>query len=65
MESSSVTDEEMIDAMIQDPILINRPIVVTSKGAKLCRPCEAILTILPVKMEKDFVKEDGQIIQSL
>ncbi|HFU6693896.1 TPA: arsenate reductase (glutaredoxin) [Streptococcus agalactiae] len=65
LESSSVTDEEMIDAMIQDPILINRPIVVTSKGAKLCRPCEAILTILPVKMEKDFVKEDGQIIQSL
>lgn len=65
LESSSVTDEEMIDAMIQDPILINRPIVVTSKGAKLCRPCEEIFSILPVKMEKDFVKEDGQIIQSL
>lgn len=40
LESSSVADEEMIDAMIQDPILINRPIVVTSKGAKLCRPCK-------------------------
>ncbi|MDO4432768.1 MAG: arsenate reductase (glutaredoxin) [Aerococcaceae bacterium] len=56
------TDQEMIDAMMTDPILINRPIVVTAKGTKLCRPSEEVLEILPRTLEQAYIKEDGEII---
>jgi arsenate reductase len=57
------TDEELIEFMLAHPILINRPIVVTSKGARLCRPSEVVLEILPNPKIGDFVKEDGGIIK--
>ncbi|RLU28837.1 arsenate reductase (glutaredoxin) [Streptococcus iniae] len=57
-----VSQEELVDAMMQDPILINRPIVVTSRGTRLCRPSEEVLQILPVPFPSPFVKENGQVI---
>ncbi len=54
------TDGELIDLMLAQPILINRPIVVTPKGVKLCRPSEAVLDILPNPHIGKFVKEDGR-----
>ncbi len=58
------TDEELIDQMMAHPILINRPIVVTEMGTKLCRPAsESVLDILPQGLKEPFTKEDGQIIQ--
>jgi arsenate reductase (glutaredoxin) len=54
------TDGELIELMLKHPILINRPIVVTPWGAKLCRPSEAILDILPVPQKGPFAKEDGE-----
>ncbi|MGM4922182.1 arsenate reductase (glutaredoxin) [Tardiphaga sp. 804_B3_N1_9] len=58
------TDDELIDFMLAHPILINRPIVVTDKGVKLCRPSEAVLDILPNPHIGRFVKEDGEIIDA-
>ena len=57
------SDEELIDAMLREPILINRPIVETPLGTKLCRPSEAVLEILPVPKIAPFVKEDGELVQ--
>ena len=60
-----VTDEEILDAMIEHPILINRPIVVSPLGVKLCRPSEAVLDILPARQRGAFAKEDGeQVVDS-
>ena len=56
------SDDQIIDFMIAHPILINRPIVVTSKGARLCRPSEAVLDILPNPNVGPFTKEDGEVI---
>jgi len=56
------SDDELLDAMLRDPILINRPIVVTPLGAKLCRPSEAVLEILPATMAP-FTKEDGEVVR--
>lgn len=56
------TDEELIDFMMAHPILINRPIVVTPLGTRLCRPSEAVIDILPNPDIGPFVKEDGEII---
>ncbi len=53
------TDEELIEFMLEHPILINRPIVVTPWGAKLCRPSEVVLDILPLPQKGAFAKEDG------
>ena len=58
----ALTDEQLLDAMMAHPILINRPIVVTPKGAKLCRPSEAVLEILPNPDLGEFVKEDGEVV---
>ena len=58
------TDDELIDAMLQHPILINRPIVVTPKGARLCRPSEVVLEILPQPDIGRFTKEDGGVIET-
>jgi len=54
------TDEQLIDQMLAHPILINRPIVVTPWGVRLCRPSEAVLDILRVPQKGSFVKEDGE-----
>ena len=59
---ASLTDDELIDAMIAHPILINRPLVVTPLGVKLCRPSEAVLDILPEPQQAAFAKEDGEKI---
>lgn len=57
-----ISQEAIVDAMMQDPILINRPIVVSARGTKLCRPSEEVLQLLPVPFPGPFVKEDGQVI---
>ena len=57
------TDDQLLDFMLAHPILINRPIVVTPKGVKLCRPSETVLTILPNPHIGRFVKEDGEIVE--
>ncbi|TDT56880.1 arsenate reductase [Enterobacter sp. AG5470] len=54
------TDDQLIDFMLQHPILINRPIVVTPRGTRLCRPSEVVLDILPDAQKGAFVKEDGE-----
>lgn len=54
------TDDQLIDFMLQHPILINRPIVVTPRGTRLCRPSEVVLEILPGSQKGAFVKEDGE-----
>ncbi|HKY86012.1 MAG TPA: arsenate reductase (glutaredoxin) [Pseudorhodoplanes sp.] len=56
------TDNELIDFMIAHSLLINRPIVETPKGVRLCRPSEAVLDILPNPSIGEFVKEDGEVI---
>ncbi|MGA9548347.1 MAG: arsenate reductase (glutaredoxin) [Rhodomicrobium sp.] len=56
------SDDELIDFMLAHPILINRPIVVTPKGVKLCRPSEAVLDILPNPNIGPFAKDDGQVV---
>jgi arsenate reductase len=55
-------EEELIDFMVEHPILINRPIVETPKGARLCRPSEAVLAILPNPDIGSFTKEDGEVV---
>ena len=56
----SLSDEALIDAMMAHPILINRPLVVSPLGVKLCRPSEAVLDLLPAPQQGAFAKEDGQ-----
>jgi arsenate reductase len=56
----SLSDDALIDAMIEHPILINRPLVVTPLGVKLCRPSEAVLDLLPDAQRGAFTKEDGE-----
>lgn len=58
----SLTDSAIIDAMMAHPILINRPLVVSPLGVKLCRPSEAVLDILPAPQLGSFTKEDGEQI---
>ena len=57
-----LTDDELLDAMMAHPILINRPIVVSPLGVKLCRPSEAVLDILPDTQHGEFRKEDGELV---
>ena len=54
------SDDELLDAMLTYPILINRPVVVTPLGTKLCRPSEGVLDILPNPQQAPFTKEDGE-----
>lgn len=56
------SDEQLIDLMLQHPVLINRPIVVTPLGTRLCRPSEAVLEILPQPQRGAFNKEDGEAV---
>ncbi len=60
--ASHWTDRELVDVMLAYPILINRPIVVTPWGVKLCRPSELVLDILPLPQKGPFAKEDGEPI---
>ena len=62
LANSNLSDDALIDAMLQHPILINRPIVVTSKGVKLCRPSELVLAILDNPNIGTFTKEDGEVV---
>ena len=60
LDDASKSDEDLLDAMMVHPILINRPIVVAPLGARLCRPSEAVLDILPSPQRGAFAKEDGE-----
>ncbi|WP_409071294.1 arsenate reductase (glutaredoxin) [Halomonas sp. DWK9] len=59
LDDPTLSDDQLIDAMMAHPILINRPIVITPKGTKLCRPSELVLTLLDRPVAQ-FVKEDGE-----
>ncbi|KUO55507.1 MAG: arsenate reductase [Sphingomonadales bacterium BRH_c42] len=61
---TALSDESLIDAMMAHPILINRPLVETPLGVRLCRPSELVLEILPVGLGSDFTKEDGEVIHA-
>ena len=56
------TDAQLMDCIVQHPILMNRPVVVTPLGAKLCRPSELVLDILPKPQRASFSKEDGEVV---
>ena len=60
LDDPSLTDDQLLDAMMAHPILINRPIVVTPKGVKLCRPSDMVLDLLPAGPLADYVKDDGE-----
>ena len=62
LDDPALGDDALIDAMIAHPLLINRPIVIGPRGAKLCRPSEAVLSILNRPLAADFVKEDGDLV---
>ena len=59
LNNPSLSDDQLLDAMMQHPILINRPIVVSPKGVRLCRPSERVLELLPPQ-RGEFFKEDGE-----
>jgi len=58
----ALTDDQLLDAMLAHPILINRPFVVTPLGVRLCRPSEVVLDILPSPQKGAFTKEDGEVV---
>jgi len=60
LNDPNLTDDQLLDAMLKDPILINRPFVVTQLGTRLARPSEAVLDILPDAFKGAFFKEDGE-----
>lgn len=62
LEGSSHSDAELIALMVEHPILINRPFVVTELGVKLCRPSELVLDLLTQPQLKSFSKEDGEVV---
>lgn len=62
LDDAKWSDDDLIDQMLAHPILINRPIVVTSMGVKLCRPSELVLDILPLPQQGAFTKEDGEAV---
>ncbi|MBP6122815.1 MULTISPECIES: glutaredoxin-dependent arsenate reductase [Providencia] len=64
LDSIQWSDDQLIDFMLEHPILINRPIVVTELGTKLCRPSEVVLDILPLPQNGAFTKEDGEPVIS-
>jgi arsenate reductase len=62
LADETLSDDQLLDAMIANPILIERPLVVTDRGVKLCRPSEAVLDLLP-PLPTPFTKEDGQQVR--
>ena len=61
--SADVTDDALLDAMVAHPVLVNRPIVCTPKGVRLCRPSEVVLDLLETPVA-EFTKEDGEVVRS-
>ena len=64
LDDPALTDDQLLDAMLEHPILINRPFVVTPMGTRLSRPSEVVLDILPNSVIGRFVKEDGEVVES-
>jgi arsenate reductase len=62
LDDPKLTDDQLLDAMLTHPILINRPFVVTPSGVRLCRPSEVVLDILPLPQKGPFQKEDGELV---
>lgn len=62
LDDQTLPDAALIDAMMAHPILINRPLVVSPKEVRLCRPSEAVLELLPHPLPTPFVKEDGDVV---
>ena len=62
LDQPGTTDAQLIDAMLAHPILLNRPIVVTPLGTRLCRPSELVLDLLPKPQQTAFTKEDGEAV---
>lgn len=62
LDDPALSDDALLDAMLAHPVLINRPFVVTSNGARLCRPSELVLDILPLPQKGAFAKEDGEAV---
>ncbi|WP_434585415.1 glutaredoxin-dependent arsenate reductase [Klebsiella sp. R390] len=62
LHEDTFSEEQLIDFMLQHPILINRPVVVTPLGTRLCRPSEIVLDILPDNQKGAFTKEDGEAV---
>ena len=62
LTDTSVDDETLLNAMVEYPVLVNRPIVCTSKGVRLCRPSEAVFALMDVPSGSSFVKEDGEVV---
>jgi arsenate reductase len=63
LEDPTLSDEQLLDSVLAHPILMNRPIVVTELGTKLCRPSEEVLELLPVSKLAPFTKEDGDVVE--
>lgn len=61
LDDPSLSDDQLLDAMMADPVLINRPFVTTPLGTRLCRPSEVVLDILPA-LTRPFAKEDGEVV---
>jgi arsenate reductase len=61
LKAPTVSDDELIDAMAANPVLINRPVVISPKGVRLCRPSEEVLDLLP-EQRGEFRKEDGELV---
>ena len=62
LDNTTLSDDQLFDAMLKHPILINRPFVVTTKGTRLCRPSELVLDILEQPQQGAFSKEDGEVV---
>lgn len=62
LDDPALTDEQLINAMLENPILMNRPIVITPLATKLCRPSETVLEILPDPQAQPYVREDGSVV---
>jgi arsenate reductase len=63
-DDEKLGDEALIDAMLAHPLLINRPLVETPRGVRLCRPSEVGLELLPEPLSENFVKEDGEVVRA-
>lgn len=62
LDDPGLTDDQLLDAVEAHPVLLNRPIVVSPLGVKLCRPSETVLDLLPTEGLKPFAKEDGEVV---
>lgn len=63
LTAADIDDDALLEAMVAEPVLVNRPIVVTPKGTRLCRPSEAVLDLLERRPES-FTKEDGEVVRT-